>query len=64
MNNYHFIPRNIKSIYHGPETTYLRPKLWNLVPEKIKDSENFISFKAKIKFWKRKSCLCLLCKFY
>ena len=32
--------------------------------ENIKDAENFIGFKAKIKFWKPESCPCRLCKVY
>ena len=63
-NNCHFIPRNIKPVYYGSETIYLRPKIWNVVPENIEenieDSES-ISFKAKSKFWKPKSCPCRLC---
>ena len=57
-NNYHFISRNIKSVYPGSETVYLEPKIWNLLPENIKDSGSFISFRVKIKFWKPESCPC------
>ena len=32
------------------DISYLGRKMWNLVPENINDSENNISFKAKIKF--------------
>ena len=46
-NNCHFIPRNIKSVYYGSGTvSYSGPKIWILIPENIKDSEN-IGFKAK-----------------
>ena len=64
-NNCNFFPRNIKSVYHVSETiSYLGPKIWDLVPENIKDLENNISFKAKIKFWKPESCPCRLCIVY
>ena len=43
------------------DISYLGPKMWTLVPENNKDSENIISFKAKAKFWKSKSCPCRLC---
>ena len=37
---------------------------WNFVPENIKDAEDIISFKAKIKPWKPESCPCRLRKVY
>ena len=50
--------------YHGSESIpYLGPKIWNLVPENIKNPKN-ISFKPRIKFWKLGSCPCQLCKLY
>ena len=51
-NNCQFIPKNIRSVYHGSETiSYLGSKIWNLVSKNIKDAENVLSFKAKIIFW-------------
>ena len=46
------------------DISYLGPKMWTLEPENNKDSENIISFKAKVKFWKPESCPCRLCKVY
>ena len=64
-NNCHFTPRNFKSVYHGSETiSYLGPKIWNLVPESIKDLENITSLKTKTKFWKVESCPSRLCRVY
>ena len=57
--------RKIKSVYHGSETiSYLGPKIWNLVPESIKDLENITSLKTKTKFWKVESCPSRLCRVY
>ena len=37
-----FETRNIKSVYYGSETiSFLGPKIWELLPSNIKDSENF-----------------------
>ena len=64
-NNCNFIPRFIKSVYHGSDIiSYLRPKIWKLLPDNIKDSENIVTFKAKIKFRKPESCPCWLSKVY
>ena len=57
LNNAHFSQRNIKSEYRGTQIiSCLRPEIWNLTPECIKDS--------KIKFWKLESCLRWLCEVY
>ena len=49
-NNVRFTQTNMKSVYHGPETvTYLGPKISDLVPHNIKDSENVNNFKSTIK---------------
>ena len=42
--------------------SYLRFKLWNTVPESIKDSKNVNYFETKIKIWKSGSFPCRLCK--
>ena len=47
-NSSGFETRNIKNVRYGSETiAYLNPKTWgDLVPQKIKDSENIIIFKS------------------
>ena len=40
---------------------YLRPKIWNIVPFEIKNSENLEQFNIKIKSWKPKHCPFNLC---
>ena len=43
--------------------SYLAPKIWDQVPEEIKDSNIYI-FKQKIKAWIPLKCPCTLCKLY
>ena len=48
-----FEKRKVHSVYHGTESfSFLGPKIWNLVPVKLKQSETLYSFK----------CPCRLCK--
>ena len=39
---------------------YLSPKIWNIVPFEIKNSETLAQFKLKIKSWKPAPCPCNL----
>ena len=40
----------VKSVYHGTESiSYLGPKLWNILPEKLKNIDNLEHFKKEIK---------------
>ena len=60
-----FETRNIKSVYYGSETiSFIGPKIWELLPSNIKDSENLNIFKSNIKCWKPENCPCRLCRFY
>ena len=60
-----FETRNIKSVYNGSETiSFIGPKLWELLPSKIKDPENLNIFKSNIKSWKPEYCPCRLCRLY
>ena len=42
--------------------TCMGPKIWNLVPDEIKESKKLIIFKHKIKTWIPGKCPCTLCK--
>ena len=54
---------NIRTVIYGSETvTFMGPKIWELVPTEIKNSNNLIEFKKKIKSWKPQGCPCRLCK--
>ena len=71
--NYHFNLRNrsdfitpqVNSVYHGTESiTYLGPKIWDMVPDSIKEEKSLNSFKESIKLWVPINCPCRLCKVY
>ena len=52
-----------KTTKMGLETiSYCGPKLWNLVPQEIKESALFFLFKDKIKKWNCTNCPCRLCR--
>ena len=56
---------NPRSVRYGTETLRsLGPKIWNLLPNEIKNSQSLAIFKTKIKSWTPTSCPCRLCKLY
>ena len=63
--NRDFRIRSVKSVYHGSESiSYLGPKIWEIVPAKIKETNSLNSFKIEIRKWLPQSCPCRLCKQY
>ena len=71
QNNYnlrygsYFAIPNVKSVYYGTESlSNLEPRIWNLVPDKLKQLVDFHAFKKEIKKWKPENCPCRLCKTY
>ena len=44
--------------------SYLAQKIWDQVPEEIKDGKSLNIFKQKIKAWIPLKCPCTLCKLY
>ena len=55
----------VKSVRHGTESvSYLGPKIWDLVPNEIKESESLNGFKFKIKRWVPEGYPCRICKIY
>ena len=43
----------INSVYHGTESvSFLGPKIWDILPEKLKNRETLEVFKKEIKIWK------------
>ena len=55
----------VKSVYHGTESiSYLGPKIWEILPKKLKNIENLAHFKNEIKAWKPDNCPCRLCQVY
>ena len=60
-----FKSRNIKTVRYGTDSlAYLAPKIWELVPNEIKNLESLTAFKTVIKKWKTTNCPCRLCKNY
>ena len=63
--NRDFRLRSVKSVYHGSESiSYLGPKIWEIVPAKIKETNSLNSFKIEIHKWVPQSCSCRFCKQY
>ena len=47
-----FEKRKVHSVYHGTESlSFLGPKIWDLVPVELKQSDTLYSFKLTIKNW-------------
>ena len=60
-----FATRNVKNVGTGTETlAYLGPKIWSIVPDKIKKCNSLYSFRKEIRKWKHDKCPCRLCKTY
>ena len=63
--NSSFAVRPVHSVYHGTESfSFLGQKIWELVPEHVKQSESLEIFKKKIKQWVPSRCPCRLCRIY
>ena len=55
----------VKTAYHGTESlSYLGPKVWDILPEKLRNMDNLESFKKEIKTWWPDNCPRRLCKVY
>ena len=54
-----------RTVRYGTETVrFIAPKLWNMIPDAIKNSNSINHFKSQIKKWKPNNCPCRLCKIY
>ena len=55
----------IRTVYHGSESiSFLGPKIWNILPDRLKNVNSIEAFKIQIKKkWKHENCPCRLCKF-
>ena len=57
--------RRVNEVRYGTESiSFLGPKIWELLPNEIKDSDTLQIFKAKMKQWVPVECPCRLCKIY
>ena len=60
-----FKSRNVHTVRYGIETaSFVGPRIWNSLPQEIKESTSLQIFKSKIKSWTPKNCPCKLCKNY
>ena len=60
-----FRRENIKTTNYGIQSVkFLRPKIWAMVPQNIKNCKSLQEFKKLIKVWKPKACPCRMCKKY
>ena len=60
-----FVSKSAKTVHFGTETiSYLAPKIWELIPEDIKNCKTLNSFKQQIQIWIPSECPCRLCKTY
>ena len=56
---------NIKTTRYGSESiTFLASKIWEIVPQEIKNSSSIAIFKQRIKLWIPHQSPCKLCKTY
>ena len=61
----HLASRNMHVAHFGASTiSSFGPKLWKLIPDKIKHVSTLSAFKAKIKSWTINNCPCRLCKIF
>ena len=55
----------IRTVHHGSESIpFLGPKIWNILPDRLKNVNSIEVFKMQIKKWKPEDCPCRLCKVY
>ena len=55
----------VHTTHFGTEfITNLGAKMWELVPQKIKEASSLSTFKNKVKKWIPQNCPCRLCKIY
>ena len=55
----------VRTVTYGTETVrYRGPKIWDSLPNSIKEAKSLNDFKEKIKLWKHIDCTCRLCKTY
>ena len=55
----------MKSVHKGLESScYLGPKMWELLPLEIRETDTFLQFKANIRKWNPQNCPCRVSKIY
>ena len=55
----------IRIVNHESESiSFLGPKIWNILPDRLKNVNSTEAFKMQIKKWKPENCPCRHCKVY
>ena len=56
---------NVKTKSYGIDSiSYLAPKIWNILPFEIKNSQSLKVFKRRVRLWIPDKCPCHLCRDY
>ena len=57
--------RNMHTTHFGTDAiSNLGPKIWKLIPDKIRNASTLSVFKSKIKYWSIDNCPCRLCRVF
>ena len=60
-----FVSLKIKTVSWGDgNLAYFGPRIWQIIPEEIRNESNLSLFKKKIRQWKPINCPCRICKKY
>ena len=55
----------VNSVYYGTESlSFLGPKVWDILPEYLKEIGNLETFKTLVKQWYPINCPCRCCKIF
>ena len=64
-NNRILFRKRNRTVFYGTESlSSLAPRIWELIPQSLKDKTELSQFKTKIKTWTTSQCPCRLCKKY
>ena len=62
-NNRILFRKRNRTVFYGTESlSSLAPRIWELIPQSLKDETELSQFKTKIKSWTTSQCPCKLCK--
>ena len=60
-----FVLPGVNVTYFGLHSLrYFSSKIWNVIPNEIKNSLSLVEFKIKIRQWEPSGCHCKLCRSY
>ena len=64
-NNRILFRKRNRTVFYGTKIlSSLAPRIWELIPQSLKDETELSQFKTKIKTWTTSQCPCRLCKKY